>query len=229
MNLLALTGTSFVIALSGALMPGPLLAVTIEHSLKRGFRAGPLIILGHAILEFSLILVVVAGLGTFLKNPVVFTALSFVGAGLLLWMGQEMVRKAGRINLDDAGRQAKTKSSDHGLVIQGIIISLSNPYWSLWWVTLGLTYLAFAFPYGVVGVLLFFLGHIAADALWYGLVAYSVSKGKRFFSPPVYRVTVVVCGLFLIGFGMWLAVKQVIARSAVYDAAIFEIATSRMR
>ena len=42
--LFGIFATSFVIALSGALMPGPVLTVTISESTKRGFWAGPLII-----------------------------------------------------------------------------------------------------------------------------------------------------------------------------------------
>ena len=47
--------TSFVIALSGALMPGPLLTVTISESARRGFVAGPLLIAGHGLLELALV------------------------------------------------------------------------------------------------------------------------------------------------------------------------------
>ena len=47
--------TSFVIALSGALAPGPLLAACISESTKHGFKSGPLMILGHAILEIIMV------------------------------------------------------------------------------------------------------------------------------------------------------------------------------
>ena len=54
-SLALIFGSSFVIALSGALMPGPLLTATIAESSRRGFIAGPLLIGGHAILEMALI------------------------------------------------------------------------------------------------------------------------------------------------------------------------------
>ena len=60
--------SSFVIALSGALMPGPLLTVTISESTRRGAVAGPLMILGHGILELALILALLAGLAPILKR-----------------------------------------------------------------------------------------------------------------------------------------------------------------
>ena len=61
--LAAIAGTSFILALSGALMPAPLLTVTVAEAAQRGVRAGPLIITGHAILELLLVVAVIKGLG----------------------------------------------------------------------------------------------------------------------------------------------------------------------
>jgi hypothetical protein len=55
-TLLTIFASSFVIALSGALMPGPLLTATISECSQRGFIAGPLLITGHAILELVLVI-----------------------------------------------------------------------------------------------------------------------------------------------------------------------------
>ncbi len=60
--------TSFAVGLSGALVPGPMLTVTISDSLKRGFIAGPLIVIGHYIAELALILLIFAGLGWFIGS-----------------------------------------------------------------------------------------------------------------------------------------------------------------
>ena len=56
MTLVVIFFSSFMIALSGALMPGPLLTVTISEATRRGTVAGPLMILGHGILELALVL-----------------------------------------------------------------------------------------------------------------------------------------------------------------------------
>lgn len=50
-ELAILASTSFVIGFSGALVPGPLFVVTVMESTKRGYIAGPLIVIGHAITE----------------------------------------------------------------------------------------------------------------------------------------------------------------------------------
>lgn len=200
MDLLTITFTSFLVAFSGALVPGPLLAITIDHSLKKGFKAGPLIIAGHAILELLLILLIIVGFGDILKKRITLTFLSLAGGFLLVWMGLKMVKNAKKADI----RGEINYTGDRSSILSGIVGSLSNPYWAIWWVTIGLTYIAFAFPYGFAGILLFFLGHISADFLWYGFVSFSLSKGRDRISPGIYKILVSSCGLFLILFGGWL-------------------------
>ncbi len=76
--------TSFVVALSGAMMPGPLLAITISEATRRGFWAGPQLMLGHVILEIALIAVLVAGLSELIENELVLAVVSLLG-GLSCW------------------------------------------------------------------------------------------------------------------------------------------------
>ncbi len=73
--------TSFIVALSGALMPGPLLTLTVGEAARRGFWAGPLIIVGHALLELALVLLLLAGVGVWLHRPLILGLVGVVGAG----------------------------------------------------------------------------------------------------------------------------------------------------
>jgi threonine/homoserine/homoserine lactone efflux protein len=205
MNLLTLTITSFFVAFSGALMPGPLLAITVDHSLKKGAIAGPLIIVGHGILEIVLIIAIILGMGDFLQKHIVFMISSLCGGAILLWMGQDMIRKA-RNTIISPQKSIFTNSS----IIAGILGSLSNPYWIIWWATIGLTYLILAIPYGILGVSLFFIGHILADLSWYSVVSLGVSKGKRYIGLKTYHVLISFCGVFLVFFGGYLLLNVVI-------------------
>jgi len=135
-ELAAIFGGSFTLALSGALMPGPLLTVTVAESARIGFRAGPLLMTGHAVLELLLVIAIVYGLGPFLKSPSVMGIIALLGGGMLLWMGVDMVRNSSGLSLNRQERGTHGKRRLHPVLV-GILASLSNPYWTLWWATIG--------------------------------------------------------------------------------------------
>ena len=85
-SLVSIFFTSFVIALSGAMMPGPLLTATISESTRHGIKAGPLLILGHGILELLLVTALLLGLAPLLQKDSVFIVGAVLGSIFLLWM-----------------------------------------------------------------------------------------------------------------------------------------------
>lgn len=203
MELLAVGAGSFTVALSGALMPGPLFTVTIAESTRRGFRAGPLLMTGHSLLELAVVVAVVLGLGPYLKMPAVMALIALFGGGFLVFMGADMVRSAAGLSLDLDAHDPLSPPKGRHPVLLGALASLSNPYWILWWATIGLGYLVASMKLGVWGIGAFFLGHIAADYAWYSLLSLGVSKGTRFMGDGSYRWIVRCCGVFLVFFGAW--------------------------
>jgi len=197
--------TSFVVALSGALMPGPLLTITVGEATRRGFWAGPLIILGHGLLELALVLLLLAGVGSWLNRPLILGSVGVLGGGMLAWMGLGLLRasRTGRLIFESA------KTSGIHPVWTGILMSLANPYWLIWWLTIGLGYVLFASKYGLPGVLLFFGGHILADLAWYSLVSATVAWGRSFFTDGLYRGFLAGCGCFLFLFSCYFAIQGV--------------------
>lgn len=202
--------TALAVGLSGAMMPGPLLTVTIGESARRGFVAGPLLVLGHGILEGALIIALALGLGSFLTIPVVGKAIAVVGGLVLSYMGWGIARDAwhNKVNLNVNPQQAASleqvnSSPPKGMhpVLAGILVSLSNPYWTLWWATVGLGYIVLSLRLGVPGLVSFFSGHILSDLAWYSLVAAAIAKGRHLVTPLIYRGILLACGLFLIFLG----------------------------
>ena len=88
-------------------------------------------------------------------------------------------------------------------VASGIVVSLANPYWTIWWATIGLGYLVIGLRFGLVGVAVFFAGHILADLAWYTLVSVGIASGRGILPDRVYRGMLALCGVVLIGFGAW--------------------------
>jgi threonine/homoserine/homoserine lactone efflux protein len=197
--------TSFIVALSGALMPGPLLTLTVGEAARRGFWAGPLIILGHALLELALVLLLLAGVGVWLHRPLILGLVGVVGAIMLAWMGLGLFRASRHSSLSFDPHEA----SGLNPVVAGVLMSAANPYWLIWWLTIGLGYVMFSMKYGLLGVALFFIGHILADFAWYTLVSGAVAQGRRFISDKVYRGFLAGCAVFLIGFGGYFGIQGV--------------------
>jgi len=192
--------SAFIIALSGAMMPGPLLTVTISESMRTGKWAGVLLIIGHAILEAGLIILILAGFGSLFKINMAVGIISLLGGLILLWMGWDTIKKAKNLNLSYT--LEKSTGTSFGPIITGILASISNPYWTIWWATIGIGYLATSLAYGWIGIVAFFTGHISADLAWYALVSFSVSGGKKYINNRIYHGILLACGGILFVFGL---------------------------
>ena len=188
--------SSFLIALSGAMMPGPLLTAVIGEASRRGFPAGPLIIIGHGILELVLVAAILLGLAPYLQQQGVFVSIALAGAVILLWMAFSMFRSLPTLSLS-----LETGAPQHSnLIFTGIILSAVNPYWVIWWATIGLGYILHSGQFGIAGIIFFFAGHILADFFWYSTVSGAVAGGKRFLSDRLYRGIIGVCAVLLVVF-----------------------------
>ena len=83
----------------------------------------------------------------------------------------------------------------------GIVASVANPYWLLWWATIGAGYMVRSLQYGLAGIAAFYTGHILSDYVWYSLVAYIVDTGRQVISDAVYQGVLLACGVFLLFLG----------------------------
>ena len=182
-------------------MPGPLLTATISESSQRGFIAGPLLITGHAILELALVIALLLGLAPFFQQPVVFVAIALIGSIILFWMAFGMFRSLPSLRISWEGDH---KRRNHPM-ISGILMSVANPYWIIWWATIGLGYILYSWRFGFWGITFFFVGHILADMAWYSLIAAAVAGGRHFLTNRLYRGLIAVCAVFLIVFAGYFA------------------------
>ena len=197
--LFTIFGSSFVIALSGALMPGPVLTVTVSESARRGALAGPLMIFGHGILELALVLALLSGLAPLFSREDVFIGVSLLGGIILFWMAVTMFRDLPRLRLKFDDDTEKPRS----LILAGILLSLANPYWLIWWATIGIGYIMYSVKFGIRGIIAFFLGHILADLAWYSLISFGIAKGRNFFTDSFYRRLIGACASFLVVFSFY--------------------------
>ncbi|MBI3945392.1 MAG: LysE family transporter [Armatimonadetes bacterium] len=204
LSLAGIFAYSLWVALSGALMPGPVLMVTVAGVTARGFGAAPRVVLGHALLELAVVAAIFRGLARVLAESgsrhVVIGVIGLAGAAALLWMAWGMGSSAWRGNLrldlqgDPAAAARGTGARD---AVAGAVASVSNPYWILWWLTLGAASMVAAMKQGLGGAAAFYLGHISGDLVWYTAVGALVAAGRRSIDDRVYRGFLLLCAVAL--------------------------------
>ena len=187
----------FVIGLTGALAPGPTLVAAINASVKGGWTAGPKVTLGHIAVEILMVAVIAAGLAVALSGYSAVVAavggIALIGFGLVTLNGS----RTARIDIPS------DHDKDAAPVIAGFLTSIGNPYFWIWWLTVGSALLISAMDGGLVIMLAFIAGHWGADLSWYTLVSTGIHKGRFFLGQREYRIVLAGCGIFLVGFGIY--------------------------
>ena len=205
LDALRLGAAAFLVGLSGAMSPGSYLTVTVARTMRRGPWSAALMLVGHALLEAALLIGFAFGLAVLLRLPLVIAVLGIVGGAVLLWMGAGLLRGAidGTIAADlEAAEDAGGDEHPAGAIAQGAIVSISNPYWTLWWATIGVKLAADGLAIGPLGIVAFFIGHELADVAWYAFVIYAVHAGRGLLSPRIYRVVIGALAVFLLYLGV---------------------------
>lgn len=202
MGMLSLIFTTVGISLSGVMAPGPITAATLAAG-ARSRHAGAWICAGHVLVELPLILLLAAGLGTFLESKQIRAGIGLVGGLLLLAMGLQLLVSLGK---SDAG---STASAERRPLWIGVVLSGANPYFLLWWATVGLTLTSQAMEFGILALVLFAVLHWMCDLGWLEVLSFVGFKGSALGNRSQ-KVISLLCAAMLLGFGL----------KFVYDAAI---------
>lgn len=186
----------FAVGLTGAMAPGPMLFAAISSSMRNGWIAGPKMVFRHAILEALTCLLIIFGLAALVNDSMIST-ISLVGGLSLCVFGGILLH--GRKNADFETREYKSVASP---ALEGLITSIFNPYFWIWWLSAGNSFIMEGLRIGILAVIVFMLGHWLADGVWFSMVSGSFSRGKKLMTVTLYRHTLTFCGLFLIVFGL---------------------------
>jgi threonine/homoserine/homoserine lactone efflux protein len=230
--------TSFLVGLSGALVPGPMLTVTISDSLKKGFIAGPLITSGHILTELCLVLLILFGLGWLIGSNTASFIIGLLGGIVLIIMGLQIFKETPELenisakNPDDSSDSSNISlkqvspeyekknlltsdllnknSSSFRSMLNGVLTSLSNPFFFIWWATIGGAFIFKGMALaGFLGIFAFLLGHWTSDVAWFSTVSYLSSRSSILLKPNNYKIIMRVCGAFMVFVGGYFFINSV--------------------
>jgi threonine/homoserine/homoserine lactone efflux protein len=202
-SLFAVFVFAFVVSFGAVISPGPVSAMIVTEAPRQGWRVGPLVTFGHALLELLMVLLITLGLSVWMATPIVHTGIALVGGLLLSGIGISYIFAAwkGRIRLPQAETNTPTRST-FTLVILGIVATISNPFWYTWWITVAAGYLFQAQALGHAAVGVFYLGHTLADLSWDTTLALATSAGRRWLTNTRYRALILITGGFMLYLGV---------------------------
>lgn len=181
------------ISLSGVMAPGPMAAAAVASGSRRR-HAGIAMALGHGVIELPLMLLILAGVGALIQSNAARITIGFAGGAFLVLMGAQMLA-AVRKHKDPAA------ALDRGHPFRdGVVLSGANPYFLLWWATIGLALTMQAVELGILAFVLFVIVHWLCDLVWLEVLSLASFKGSKLFGGRTQRIVLTVCGIALILF-----------------------------
>lgn len=189
-------------SLSGVMMPGPLFAVTIAKSFKNKI-AGVLVSFGHGIIEFPLMFLIYFGFAQLLASSLTQRIIGLIGGLIMIYMGFRTIKTERKTS-------EKYEEHRHSSIIAGILTTGANPYFLVWWATIGTFLIANATLFGFMGFLVFALTHWLCDLLWNTFVSMTVFKSRRFWTQKVHNIIFDFCFVVFVGFGLWFFISALL-------------------
>ena len=185
-----------LISMSGVMQPGPVTAATISLAAENKY-AGLLVAVGHGIVEFPLMILIVCGMDVILKSQVTQMFIGLVGGGLLLFMAYQT-----KVSIANLSQEQKVKSN-HRPILTGIVLTAGNPYFLLWWATVGLAMATAASKFGIWAFVMFAIVHWLCDCVWLHILSLAGFHGSKLMGVKLQKIVLVVCGAALLFFGVY--------------------------
>jgi threonine/homoserine/homoserine lactone efflux protein len=214
------------ISASGVLAPGPLFLANLIYGSKKGYYSGIKIASGHAIVELSLIVLLALGIfgfSSFIFNNGSARIIGLVGGTAIIFFSLFQINNIikGRTT---GGTNNENKINDSyfseisnkvkrlgGPFMIGLIFSSLNPFFLVWWFTVGLKLISDSiYMFGVIeGILILFSLHIWMDYVWLSVTAYLISKGKTIIKDKLYQYFLLSISFVLASYGFYLIVEKI--------------------
>jgi len=223
----------FIISLSGALQPGPVTATAITMGARNRW-AGVLLAVGHGIIEFPLMLLIILGLGSLFQKPATQITIGLIGGLVLIYMAFSMFKSSSSTTSNEhrassiehpvsniehpvsnienpvsniehpvSNIEHRESSIQHRAVFTGILLTASNPYFLIWWATVGLALATRATQFGLHAFVLFAVTHWLVDLLWVTALSFAAFHGTSLLGPKSQTIILKLCAAAMLLFALF--------------------------
>jgi len=201
--------TVIVVTASGALAPGPLFFGLLMHGSREGARAGFTCAFGHMLVELPLVLALSLGLLAAASQPTIKSLIGLVGGIGLICFGSLQIYDTLK-NKPEFGEMPKNRSVPASSLILGLGLTALNPYFILWWLTIGSVLIVQALAFAAItGVLIMYLAHVWMDYVYLTAIAHVGKKGRKIIGSRYYKLVLIAFGLILIYYGSTFIINTV--------------------
>ena len=188
--------TVIIISASGVMAPGPLFAANIAYGLQGGGKAGIKMAVGHTIVELPLVILLGIGVFSFEIFPEFRVLISILGAITLFVFAGIQIKTTLQM-------KETTFNLKHNAVLTGITLSALNPFFIIWWLSVGFKLISDAMLiWAFVGIIVVFLLHIWMDFVWLYSVACLAAKSSKILSNKNYKILMIGLSAIVIYFGI---------------------------
>jgi len=202
-TLLEFALTVITISVSGVMSPGPLFTANVAYGIRGGWKTGIKMACGHTVVELPLVILLGIGAISFTAFPQFREYIAILGAISLFVFAGLQVRTT-------LGESSSGNLPKHGPFFIGILFSALNPFFLIWWITIGFKLISDAILlYSFVGIGIMFGFHIWMDYTWLGAVGFLSSRGKKILSTKNYKVFMIALSGVLVYFGINFLVQAV--------------------
>jgi threonine/homoserine/homoserine lactone efflux protein len=200
MDVASLVVSTVVISVSGAMSPGPLTASAVAVGTKRFAKGGFLIAFGHMLFEFPYILVLASlssNIGFFLQDVNVSYALTLIVISFIVFFSYMVIKEGVYVLGSGTFRMRRSRGYSFNPVLIGVFLTGLNPYFLLWWLSVGLPLIQISASMGLPILLLMYVSHVWMDYFWLTLMGFAGESGVKILKSRGYGVLLILLGLML--------------------------------
>jgi threonine/homoserine/homoserine lactone efflux protein len=153
------------------------------------------------LVELPLVLALSLGLLATASQPTIKYVIGLIGGLGLIGFGAVQIYGTVK-SKPEFGYAPKAGSMPSSSLILGLALTGLNPYFILWWLTIGSVLIVQALAFAaMIGVLIMYASHVWMDYAYLTAIAHLGKRGRTVIGSRYYKLVLIAFGLILIYYG----------------------------